>query len=111
MRYAHGGGLTPREQEKRERVRLQAAERFARGEKSEAVARYLRVTARSVRRWRRAWEQGGADALRSAGPASLERLSRVQWEQLEREWRSWQTSPRSTRTRYAYSRCHPTPAS
>jgi putative transposase len=71
MRYAHGGGLTPKEQEKRERVRLEAAEPFARGEKTEAVARELRVTARSVRRWRPAWERGGADALRSSiqGPA------------------------------------------
>jgi hypothetical protein len=48
MRYAHGGGLTPKEQEKRERVRLEAAERFARGAKTEAVARELRVTSRSV---------------------------------------------------------------
>nr|WP_307519912.1 helix-turn-helix domain-containing protein [Streptomyces umbrinus] len=85
MRYAHGGGLTPKQQEKRERVRLEAAERFARGEKSEAVARELRVTSRSVRRWRREWEQGGADALRSKGPVSVERLSRSQWERLERE--------------------------
>ncbi|GAB2996442.1 hypothetical protein GCM10023080_073230 [Streptomyces pseudoechinosporeus] len=44
MRYAHGGGLTPKEQQKRERVRLEAAERFARGEKAEAAARDLRVT-------------------------------------------------------------------
>ncbi|MER5214772.1 winged helix-turn-helix domain-containing protein [Streptomyces sp. NPDC002838] len=42
MRYAHGGGLTPKEQEKRERVRLEAAERFARGEKTEVVAGELR---------------------------------------------------------------------
>ncbi|MEV6057801.1 helix-turn-helix domain-containing protein [Streptomyces sp. NPDC052107] len=55
MRYAQGGGLMPEEQEKRERVRLEAVERFARGERSEAVARDLGVTARSVRRWRRAW--------------------------------------------------------
>jgi putative transposase len=45
------------------------------------------VTARSVRRWRRAWEQAGADALRSAGPASVERLSSAQWGRLERELR------------------------
>jgi transposase len=85
MRYAQGGGLTPKEQEKRERLRLEAAGRFARGDQSEAVARNLRVTARSVRRWRRAWEEGGADALRSKGPASVERLSPGQWERLERE--------------------------
>ncbi|MEU1628617.1 hypothetical protein ABZ746_25555 [Streptomyces sp. NPDC020096] len=56
MRYGHGGGLTPREQEKRERLRLEAAERFACGEKTEAIARELLVTARSVRCWRRAGE-------------------------------------------------------
>ncbi|MFD5574966.1 winged helix-turn-helix domain-containing protein [Streptomyces cadmiisoli] len=87
MRYAHGGGLTPKEQEKRERVRLEAAGRSARGEETGAVAGELRVTSRSVRRWRREWEQGGADALRSKGLASVERLSREQWERLERELR------------------------
>ncbi|MGP4045325.1 winged helix-turn-helix domain-containing protein [Streptomyces sp. 2A115] len=45
------------------------------------------MTALSVRRCRRAWEQGGADALRSAGPASVERLSPAQWGRLERELR------------------------
>lgn len=85
MRYAHGGGLTPKEQVKREWVRLEAAERFALGEKSEAVARELRVTSRSVRRWRREWAEGGAEALRSKGPASVERFSSRQWERLERE--------------------------
>ncbi|XWY52696.1 hypothetical protein ACNJZD_46355 [Streptomyces ipomoeae] len=48
MRYAHGGGLTPRERQKREWVRLEAADRFARGEKTEAVAEDLRVTTRSA---------------------------------------------------------------
>ena len=66
-------------------MRLEAAERFACEEKTEAVARDLRVTARSVRRWRRAWEQGGGDAVRSAGPASVERLSPAQWDRLEWE--------------------------
>jgi putative transposase len=41
MRYAHGGGLTPKEQQRRERLRLEAAERFSRGEKTEVVAREL----------------------------------------------------------------------
>src|SRR5947208_756407 len=83
MRYAHGGGLTPKEQKKRERVRLQAAERFARGEKTESVAGDLRVTARSVRRWRRvgAGRRGGV-ALDGTGvggtaePSSMEHLER-----------------------------------
>ncbi|MET7712630.1 winged helix-turn-helix domain-containing protein [Streptomyces sp. NPDC005407] len=85
MRYAQGGGLTPVEQEKRERLRLAAAERFRNGDATAVVARDLRVTARSVRRWRRAWEAGGFDALRSAGPVSVERLSAEQFARLERE--------------------------
>ncbi|MFD7603448.1 helix-turn-helix domain-containing protein [Streptomyces mirabilis] len=56
MRYAQGGGLTLGDQEKRERLRLEAAERFAHGEKTEVVAKELRVTSRSVRRWRHAWQ-------------------------------------------------------
>jgi putative transposase len=85
MRYAQGGGLTPGDQEKRERLRLEAAERFARGEKTEVVAKELRVTSRSVRRWRHAWQQGGVQALRSRGPVSVERLSARQWARLEQE--------------------------
>jgi putative transposase len=87
MRYAQGGGLTPGEQEKRELLRLEVAERFARGDRVEDIARDLRVTARSVRRWRHAWRTGGADALRSRGPMAVERLSGAQWERLERELR------------------------
>uniref|UniRef100_UPI002E2773E6 helix-turn-helix domain-containing protein n=1 Tax=Streptomyces lycii TaxID=2654337 RepID=UPI002E2773E6 len=94
MRYAHGGGLTPKEQEKRERVRLEAVERFARGEKTEAVARELRVTSRSVRRWRREWEEGGAAALGSKGPASVERLN-------PRQWGGWSGSGSAARSRTA----------
>jgi transposase len=85
MRYAQGGGLTPQEQERRERLRMDAAEHFARGEKTSAIAKRLRVSERSVRRRRHAWERGGTDALRSAGPVSTERLSPGQWERLERE--------------------------
>lgn len=85
MRYAQGGGLTPGEQEKRERLRLEAGERFTRGDTTEDIAKDLRVTARSVRRWRRAWSQGGAEALRSRGPMAVERLSPAQWARLERE--------------------------
>jgi transposase len=38
-----------------------------------------------VRRWRRAWQQGGIEALRSKGPVSAERLSPAQWSRLELE--------------------------
>ncbi|MGW5683636.1 helix-turn-helix domain-containing protein, partial [Nonomuraea sp. NPDC003754] len=43
---------------------------FAQGEKNTAIARRLRVTERSVERWRRAWREGGAQALHSKGPPS-----------------------------------------
>lgn len=77
--------MTARERERRERVRLEAAERFARGEKSRTIATDLRVTERAVERWRRAWREGGPAGLRSKGPASLPRLSVEQFARLERE--------------------------
>ena len=85
MRYAQRGGYTPAEQQRRERLRLQAAERFARGDGINEIARDLRVTEGSVRRWHRAWQDGGAEALRSRGPVSRERLSPAQWARLEAE--------------------------
>ena len=54
MRYAAAGGYTPEEQARRERLRLEVAERFAVGESSARIARELRVTRRSVERWRAA---------------------------------------------------------
>jgi transposase len=53
------------------------------GTASAEVARDLRVTEGSVRRWRRAWRAGGTQALRSRGPVSRERLSPRQWARLE----------------------------
>jgi transposase len=85
MRYAQGGGLTPRQQQARERIRLEAGARFARGEKTAVVAAELRVGVRQVEKWRRTWREGGPEALRSKGPVSVERLSPVRWERLERE--------------------------
>ena len=87
MRYAQRGGYTPAEQQRRERLRLEAAGRFARGDGNGQIARDLRVTEGSVRRWRRAWQGGGAAALRSRGPVSRERLSPQQWARLEAELR------------------------
>ncbi|MCX4826222.1 helix-turn-helix domain-containing protein [Streptomyces sp. NBC_01142] len=52
----------------------QAAERFAQGEASEVIARDLRVSARSIQRWRQMWNEGGPRALRSHGSTSLPRL-------------------------------------
>ena len=40
-----------------------------------------------MRRWRRAWAEGGLEALKSKGPVSAERLSPTQWARLEAELR------------------------
>ncbi|MEZ0074698.1 transposase [Planotetraspora sp. GP83] len=85
MRYAQGGGFTLQEQRRREEVRLRAAEMFEQGVTNAAVARTLRVTERSVERWRRAWREGGIQALASAGPHALPRLSPAQFARLEAE--------------------------
>lgn len=85
MRYAQRGGYTPAEQQRRERLRLEAAERFARADSTGVIAAELRVTERTVRRWRQAWRDGGTEALRSRGPVSRERLSPRQWARLEAE--------------------------
>ena len=85
MRYAQRGGYTPAEQQRRERLRLEAAERFARGDRIGEIAHELRVTEGSVRRWHRAWQAGGTAALRSKGPVSREKLSAQQWARLEAE--------------------------
>ncbi len=87
MRYAQRGGYTPAEQRRRERLRLEAAGRFARGDGINEIARDLRVTPGSVRRWRRAWAGGGTAALWSKGPVSREKLSGQQWARLEQELR------------------------
>ena len=83
MRYAQRGGYTPAEQQRRERLRLEAAGRFARGDRISEIAHDLRVTEGSVRRWRKAWQDGGPEALRSKGPVSREKLSPRQWARLE----------------------------
>jgi transposase len=85
MRYGQRGGYTPAEQQRRERLRLEAAGRFPGGDGISEIARDLRVTEGSVRRWRRAWRDGGTEALRSRGPVSRERLSPQQWARLEAE--------------------------
>ena len=87
MRYAQRGGYTPAEQQRRERLRLEAAGRFARGDTITEIAHDLRVTEGSVRRWHKAWRDGGTEALRSKGPVSRERLSPQQWARLELELR------------------------
>jgi putative transposase len=68
MRYPDGGGLTARGRSRREQVRLEAAEMFAQDADARQVARFLRVSTKSVYQWRRAWRAGGVAALASKGP-------------------------------------------
>ncbi len=83
MRYAQGGGLTAAQRAKREQIRLEAAELFARGYADAQVAKHLRVSRMSANRWHRAWARGGSAALASKGPASLPLLDETQFARLE----------------------------
>jgi putative transposase len=67
MRYADGGGLTVQGRSRREQVRLQAAEMFGDDTDARQIAESLRVSAKSVYQWRRAWQGGGEAALASKG--------------------------------------------
>src|SRR6478752_6120380 len=70
MRYAQGCGLTAEGRRRREQVRLDAARRFEQGAPAAVIAAELRVSERSVRRWRQAWQAAG-----EAGLASRDRKS------------------------------------
>jgi len=49
------------------------------------IAKDLRVSERSVERWRRAWRRGGMSALTSSGSAKLPMESDQRFAVLERE--------------------------
>ncbi|MFF1505640.1 winged helix-turn-helix domain-containing protein [Streptomyces sp. NPDC058316] len=83
MRCPEGGGLTAERRAFREGIRLRAGRRFAAGERTAVIAKDLRVSVRSVERWRRAWREGGLKALRSAGPANSPAVSDAQFAVLE----------------------------
>jgi transposase len=85
VRYAQGEGLTPERQAFRERLRLDAAERFAAGQASALIAKELRVHVRSVQRWRLAWSAGGEAGLLSKGSVSGPILSDELFAVLEQE--------------------------
>ncbi|MFI5680115.1 winged helix-turn-helix domain-containing protein [Streptomyces cellulosae] len=85
MRYPDGGGLTDERRAFREKLRMEAAVRFAQGDENVVIAHDLRVSVRSVQRWRRAWSQDGPRALASRGPASLPLLSDELFAVLEQE--------------------------
>ncbi|MEU9256803.1 winged helix-turn-helix domain-containing protein, partial [Streptomyces sp. NPDC048270] len=82
MRYPEGG-LTAERRAFREGIRLQAGMRFAAGEKTAVIAKDLRVSVRSVERWRRAWREGGMEGLRLAGPANAPTVTDAQFAVLE----------------------------
>ena len=84
MRYAQGGGLTAEGRRRREQVRLEAVERFGQRAPAAVIAAELRVSERSVRRWRRAWEAGGVAGLASRGQAARCLLDEAQLAELER---------------------------
>ncbi|MFJ4672780.1 winged helix-turn-helix domain-containing protein [Kitasatospora purpeofusca] len=52
---------------------------------SRKIAGTWGAAAAEAERWRRSWREGGAEALRSAGPASLPKLSAAQFVELEAE--------------------------
>src|ERR1017187_4294431 len=83
MRYAQGGGLTAEGRRRREQVRLAAVERFEQRMPAAEIAAELRVTERSVRRWRQAWLAGGLARLASKGPAARCLLDEQQLARLE----------------------------
>jgi transposase len=74
MRYAQGGGLTAEGRRRREQVRLKAVEMFEQRAPAAEIAAELRVTERSVHRWRRAWLAAGPAGLASRGQAARCRL-------------------------------------
>ncbi|MFD7003049.1 transposase [Streptomyces mirabilis] len=82
-RYKRGGGLTREERRSRQRLRMEAAEWFDRGEKSLVIAKEFGVHVRSLEKWRRDWRDGGAEALRSQGNGAATRLSDAEFAALE----------------------------
>jgi transposase len=83
MRYAQGGGLTAEDRRRREQVRLRAVEMFEQRAPAAEIAAELRVTERSVHRWRRAWLAAGPAGLASKGQAARCRLDDGQLAELE----------------------------
>ncbi|MEV5979562.1 winged helix-turn-helix domain-containing protein [Streptomyces sp. NPDC052114] len=60
--------MTAEERDRREQVRLAAADLIEAGASDREVARRFRVTRMSANRWRRALASGGRQALASKGP-------------------------------------------
>uniref|UniRef100_UPI00048E6E19 helix-turn-helix domain-containing protein n=1 Tax=Nocardiopsis sp. CNT312 TaxID=1137268 RepID=UPI00048E6E19 len=69
MRYPTGGGLTAAERQRRETIRMAAADDFDTGASVTEVARTYQVSRMSAWRWHHDYEAGGRAALESTGPA------------------------------------------
>ncbi|MEU0743806.1 helix-turn-helix domain-containing protein [Streptomyces sp. NPDC006134] len=69
MRYANGGGLTSAGRQRREAVRMPAAELSEQEIKPPEAARRLRVSLIPACQWRQSWRDGGRQALASRGPS------------------------------------------
>ncbi|MFF3159987.1 helix-turn-helix domain-containing protein [Streptomyces sp. NPDC057910] len=66
-----------------ERRRMQAADLFEQGMRQSKVAQVLGVTPQAVSIWRRAWAEGGRQALLSNGPGGSSHPSAEQERELE----------------------------
>ncbi|WP_406190729.1 winged helix-turn-helix domain-containing protein [Streptomyces sp. NBC_01017] len=66
-----------------ERRRMQAADLFEQEMRQVKVAEVLGVTPQAVSLWRRAWAEGGREALLSKGPGGSSYLSAAQERELE----------------------------
>lgn len=64
---------------------MQAMDRFEARQRNGEIATELRVSERSVERWRRAWRERGEAGLLSRGSPGRSRLSAAQIARLERE--------------------------
>ncbi|WP_125051497.1 winged helix-turn-helix domain-containing protein [Streptomyces paromomycinus] len=85
MRYPQGGGLSADRRAFREHIRMDAGAMFVAGQGNDVIAKQLRVSVRSVQRWRRTWEHEGPHGLRSTGPASRPALREALFAVLEQE--------------------------
>src|SRR5437899_8359751 len=69
MPVLYVGMSKARDHQEMEKRRLKAAGHFDRGLGASEVARRLGVTRQSAHEWKKAWEAGGKESLRSSGPA------------------------------------------
>ena len=83
---------------------MRAADLLERGVIPAEIARQVGVAHQVVSEWRKAWRQGGREALRSAGPAG--RKSKLTEAQFDRSQNTrWSRAPKPTATRRMCGRC------